>query len=386
MESGQVWESIIKSFVIPDIPQETNFWMVRTQGGFFYKEYIQEKFVALGWNIIDSKTVFNDTNREILKENIKQIYENKRPVEGINKSKRFIEEMKPGDYVLIPNEGSSEIAICKIGDYYEKDISYKDEIHAIQMIKNKESIIGEVKCPYKKRRNVEVLMTISNKRIGYKLLRAISSYHGLSDMNEYAIDILNCVYDCYVYKKDMYISINISKRTPITAKELSGLMYGVTNLFSELMVDDENIFATANINSPGKYVVRLKEAYEFIKKGALPLVAISVFLFGGEFAGNTMEGVIPGAIDSIAKWETRDIEEEKKREELKAKKLDNYLKAIEAVKKTQELGQDIDTDKIVNSIEVILEADETLELKSNKEFSQIQDGINLETDGDNIEE
>lgn len=386
MESYQDLENAIKDFVIPEISEETNFWMVRTQGGFFYKEYIREKFIALGWNVVDSKTVFNDTNQELLKEKIRQIYGNKRPAEGIHKSKRFMNQMKVGDYVLIPNEGSSEIAICKIGEYYEKEISYKDEINTIQRIKSKESIIGEVTCPYKKRRSIEVLMTVSNKRIGYKLLRAISSYHGLSDMNEYAVDILNCVYDCYVYRDDMYIPINIAKRTPVTARELSGLMYGVTNLFSELMVDDKNILATANINSPGKYVVCLKNVYKYIKKGGVPLIVISIFLFGGEFAGNTMVGAVPGTMDTITKWETRNIEKEKRQEELKAVKLDNYLKAIEAIEKTEELGQDIDTDRLVNNIGLILEAEETLELKSNKEFSQVQDGVELETDEEDVEE
>ena len=140
----------VENFRIQEVLSDTNFWMVRTQSGYFYNEYIKSNFIALGWNIVDSQTIFNETNDAILKDRIKCIYGNQKPMEGINKSKRFMYEMKEGDYVLIPNAGSSEIAICKVGEYFEEEVSYKEELTSIQQIKNKQSVIGEVKCPYKK--------------------------------------------------------------------------------------------------------------------------------------------------------------------------------------------------------------------------------------------
>ena len=360
----------IETFKVVEIPSHVNFWMVRTQSGFFYNEFINNKFIALGWNIIDKETSFSHENAELLKERIKHIYGNKRPADGINKSKRFIYEVNKDDFVLIPNVGSSEIAICRVGEYYEEDIDYHKELFEIKKIKNKESIIGDIKCPYKKRRHIEVLLRVSNSRLGYKLLKAISSYHGISNMNDYATDILNCVYDCYVYNEDMYMPINVAKREAISAKELSSLMYGVTNLLSELTIDDNCIFVTANINSPGKFVPCLKQAYNNLKKGTLPLIGLSVFLFGGEFAGNKLNGIIPGAMTTIKEIQTREIEVEKKEEELRAYKLENCLKAIEIVKESHELGVEVNTAAIENSINTVLSIDDSLNLVNNKEFSQ----------------
>lgn len=377
-------QELITNFKVHEIQENTRFWMVRTQGGFFYNEFTQDGFIAIGWNIIDKQTSFNSTNVEFLKERITNIYGNKRPADGINKSKRFIVEMKEGDYVLIPSQGSTEIAICKVGEYYEEEIDYKTELTNIRKIKSKESIIGEVKCPYKKRRRVEVLLKVYNRRMGYKLLRAISSYHGICDMSEYAVDILNCLYDCYIYNEDMYIPINISKNKPITAKELSSLMYAVTSLFGELM-DDDYIFATANINSPGKYVPQLKKAYMYIKKGGLTFIALSVCLFGGEFGDAKMNGVVPGVIATMNELETRDVAIEKKREELKEYKLKNYLQTIEIIKASGELDDSIDVNKIASSIGIIIEIDQSLGLMTNENFANSNDEA-LRVEDNNIED
>lgn len=33
----------IDNFAIPKIPEETRFWMIRTQKGYFYNEFIKKK-------------------------------------------------------------------------------------------------------------------------------------------------------------------------------------------------------------------------------------------------------------------------------------------------------------------------------------------------------
>ena len=35
------------------IPENTRFWMIRTQGGYFYNEFLSNSFVAIAWNNID---------------------------------------------------------------------------------------------------------------------------------------------------------------------------------------------------------------------------------------------------------------------------------------------------------------------------------------------
>lgn len=357
----------LNSVVIPDIPIETNFWLIRTKGGYFYDEFVKEKFVALGWNYIDKSTSFNKENIEILKDRVKERYGDLKPGGAIGKCKKFIKEIKRGDYVLIPNAGGTEVAIGIIGEYYEEEIDYKEEITVIKKIDNEESELGKVKCPYKKRRRIEVVMIISSSRMGYKLLKGMTSYHGLSDMNEYAIDILNCVYNCYTYSGKIMYSLNIAKRTPIKAREMSKLMYVVTELFCNI-TEDDLVSVTVNLNSPGKITVVLEKGYKNLKKGALPLLALYLFVFGGSGFGFEFPGLAGGIIDVIQSCRNMDIEMEMKEEELKSKQLENYKKAIELIEISEETG--INVDKILNDLQLANELNSSLKFESNETFAK----------------
>lgn len=356
----------LKEFEIPDIPEDTNFWMVRTKSGYFYEEFIDEGYVALGWNYITQNTSFDDKNIKILKDKIKERYGDKRPGVAVNKCIRFIEDVKPGDYVLIPNAGGSEVTIGILGEYYENDYDYQKELIAIKKIENKEAEIGKVECPYCKRHEMRKIMTISSQRLGYKIQKGMS-YHGLSDMNDYATDILNCIYDCYTYKGDMMYSLNIAKKDPIKARELSKLMYGITELFCDL-TEEDLVTVTVNLNSPGKLTVFLKDGYKKLKKGAVPLVAIYLGVFGGSGFGFEFPGLAGGVIDTIEEYRTMDTEIELKKEELKGKQLENYKTAMEVIKMSKETG--IDMDKVLDDLKLVDGLNESLKFESNKEFAK----------------
>ena len=109
---------------IPNIPEDTNFWLVRTMAGYFYDEFVMGGYVALGWNHITESTSFDSKNIEILKDEIKERYGDKRPGIAVNKCIKFIETIKSGDYVLIPNAKSTEVTIGILGEYYEEDYDY----------------------------------------------------------------------------------------------------------------------------------------------------------------------------------------------------------------------------------------------------------------------
>ena len=83
----------ILDFQVPIIPETTRFWMVRTQRGYFYNEFVTRRFVALAWNNIDSKTDFSESSKESLKDDILMEYEEiSRPSMVINKCITFINE------------------------------------------------------------------------------------------------------------------------------------------------------------------------------------------------------------------------------------------------------------------------------------------------------
>ncbi|MDO4446293.1 MAG: hypothetical protein Q4C97_12285 [Bacillota bacterium] len=361
--------TILNGVSIPVVDENVNFWMMRAKGGFFYDEFIRDGFIALGWNYIDSNTSFSKSNIESIKEGIRNWYGDKVPMTAINKCMKFMYDFQEGDYVVIPNKGSTEVAICKIGVYFEQEgLDEGKEIVAIKKIENKESEIGKVNCPYKKRRKIELILRVSTKRIGHNLLRAIASYHGLNSLNDYATDVLNCIYDCYIYKTDIIFPINIARKEAIKARDFSKLMFGVSEVFCEY-IDEDAVSITLNLNSPGKIVVTLKSGAEKLKKGAFPLLILSVVLFGGGVEGLfTTPGVLNGAINTIKEWRLMENEIESVEVELEGKKLDNYMKAMQLIKESEE--SEIDVDKVIKNMEFVNRISEDFQFEPNEKFAQ----------------
>lgn len=101
------------NYKIPVIPDTTRFWMVRTQKGYFYSEFIAKKFVAIAWNNIDKNTDFSDQAREQLLDDVMIRYpEINRPSTVVNKCNHFIHEIKENDILVIPSRGSEYISFA----------------------------------------------------------------------------------------------------------------------------------------------------------------------------------------------------------------------------------------------------------------------------------
>ena len=123
---------------IADVDNKRNFWLERTKKGFFYNEYISKAFIALGWNTIDTnilkrtKTKDDETK---LKSDILEKYKTKQAGQIYNKCRRFVEEIKDGDRVMIPSANNEKITFAEVGKYYEEEnMDYFKEIEVINRI------------------------------------------------------------------------------------------------------------------------------------------------------------------------------------------------------------------------------------------------------------
>lgn len=364
-------EVVLNSVEIPSIGPDVNFWMIRSKGGYFYKEYITKQFIALGWNYIDKSTSFQSDNLSVLKDGIKERYGDKVPQTSINKCRKFIEDVKEGDYLIIPNARSTEITIGIVGEYYEEEtLDYLTEVITIKKIDNNEFENGSVECPYKKRRNIKVLISVSGQRIGYKLSKAISSYHGLSCLNDYAKDILNCVYNCYEFNDNLIYAINIAKKGHLKLRELSSLLLTTTELFSNI-IDEDLLSVSINLNSPGKMEVNMNGGYKKIKKLALPLVLVYVFLFGGSGFGFEFSGVKNDLINTIKEVKMMNIDIARAEAELEGIRLDNYKKTLDLINACN--SESINIEKVIDDLEEINNLKTMLQLESNEEFAIVEE-------------
>ncbi len=362
------------------IPDNIRFWMVRTKKGYFYREFVSNGYVALGWNEILKNTDISDEGE--VKKYIKEIYKDKRPGLALNKCKNFISEIKENDILVIPSEGSRRLTFAFAKEYYE-DSSWtvEDELEVIYKIDNKEIEVNTVPCPYVKRRKIEVIKTVENVGLNYHLLSAISSYHGVCNFDDYGKYILDAIYDIYVYKNDISFSINVTKKEPIKPREISNLMYGLTEYLC-LFVDEDSLETAIYLNSPGRVKIYLKAVADKFNKNKWFLLMLLVILTGG----SVKEAQLPGVAQVIKDFKTMNIYVKQQEKELEARQLENELekaeidgKKIENAKEMLELiqaaeKQGIDVQDLLRNSQILIDVNKSLELKSGDSLSvQIED-------------
>ncbi|WWU66514.1 hypothetical protein QJR26_09065 [Clostridium baratii] len=325
---------IFKEFLnVKEIDKDVQFWLVRSKEGIFFDEYYNNKFIALGWNYLDSKNI-NKKGEELekVKDEIKRIYDTKQDTAIINKCNNFINKMKKGDIVMIPSAHNKQILFAQVGEYFECDLDYVKEVEIISRIDSKEDYGINIECPYKKRRNINIIKIIDGNRLNPNLYRALISYHGLSSIDKYGQYILSSIYNLYTWKENLNIVINVEKKYDVNAKDFSEMIYCISDI---LTLNDENIKVTtkSNINSPGDVILSiLNQGSEFLKNHWF-----IIFLVWGAISGIKLGPINLGSIpDGILKiLQICDYKNKRKNDELDIK-----LKQLEYEKKKYELNSE----------------------------------------------
>lgn len=252
-----MFEDYSNLFDIKTIDKEKNFWLVRTKKGFFYDEYVNNEYIALGWNILDQNRynkLKNDDDVQLLKEEIEMKYNTKQGTSIINKCDRFKNEMKKGDIVMIPSYHNTFLTFAVVDEYYEDEKgTYEKEIEVNKRIEDGVDYGTQIECPYKKRRKIKIIKTIEGERLNPNLYKVLASYHGISTINKYANFILSSIYNFYIWDGKLNFVINIEEKNGINAKYFSELIY----YMSDILIMDSNdikVYTQANVNSPG-YII-----------------------------------------------------------------------------------------------------------------------------------
>lgn len=345
----------ILDFKIPIIPANTRFWMIRTQKGYFYNEFITRRFVALAWNNIDSNTDFSENSREALKDDILMEYkEINRPSTVINKCITFIDEIKKGDILIIPSAGSKYITFAIAGEYFEDSSKTTDlERNIIFRIRNHDVDINDVSCPYKKRRRIQLLRTVKNEDLNYSLCRAISNYHGLSNMDSYANHILNSLYNCYSFQDNVSLVYSVRKVDPIRPREFNALMYGTTEILAAI-APEEYISTQVALNSPGDVVFYILSA---LRDNWTIFFGLLIFLGGG----SVFTFKVPGAIDIIKSVLNAPTEYRLKKADADQKELEILKKKIEIYKEIKASG--INPEALADPINALITGSTSLQVE-----------------------
>nr|WP_302597393.1 hypothetical protein [uncultured Cellulosilyticum sp.] len=269
--------------IIPEIPSTRNYWLVRTQGGEFFKEFYFEDYVAIGWNEITDTNLMVEERREDLINAVKLHFTEKQKPGGIASLLiKFNEEMKKGDIVIIPDSSSNYIAF---GELLEDDIYLEDNIENNEEDEFDETDINEeTKCPYIKRRRVKWLKKQAKKDIDIYLYKILNSHHTISRVKEEYKNIVDrSLYPYYIKDGQAHLVLRVKQEKNISLVQLSKLLSNNLDIIDEFNditesnISKDDIDIKLNINSAGPV--------EIISNPSTILLigVVLTFLVGGTF-------------------------------------------------------------------------------------------------------
>lgn len=259
--------NILELLNIPTISPQRHYWIIRTNGGDYYEDFILHQYISIAWDYVTLTTLNNETEEAIKrlisvyeKNNDEDIDLDDEETDGTSKGKitaiynkihRFVFEISKGDIVLIPSANSDRITIAEVvGDVFETT-NYVE----MYLKENPETELNP--CPYAKRRKVNTLKTISKEEMDIYLAKGFSSQHALSNMDDYAQYIDRTIYGIYAKGDQIHSTIHAGHPNGLTLKDLvdltSYLNESATSIAEQCGIpyDPSTINVKLNIHSPG---------------------------------------------------------------------------------------------------------------------------------------
>ena len=230
--------NLLSLLKIPSVPENIHYWIIRTNGGDYYEDFTLHEYISISWDYVSLSILYTKDDDEIKR--LIEVYEKmsttsedsddesdgttKGKITAIlNKINRFVFEINKGDIILIPSKNSDRIAIAEvIGDVYETENYVESYLQA-----NPTTEI--VPCPYRKRRKIKILKTITKGQMDIYLAKGFNSQHALSNMDEYAPYINRTIYGIYSKGNELHTTLHAGHPNGLTLKELVELSRFITS-------------------------------------------------------------------------------------------------------------------------------------------------------------
>ena len=348
---------------VPTISDKTNFWMIRTKRGFFFDEFIEEKYIAIGWNLVRKAMIRDEISpaqSKELKTSLKNIYDERKPGTALNKCIRFCCELKLGDIAVIVD--NDRIAFATIGEYYEEkssDLTIEHEKEVSQEIEKANKYVDSFKCPYIKRRKISVIKVLGeNDTVSPYLQSAIAkNWHSLSDLNDYDELMLSCCYDTFIYKEKLTVTFRVNQKQDINVLDLTDFVLCAARLLSNN--HPETVHVKTALHSPGDVILQI---WNTLQASALPLLICYMAVFGGKVGKcefNSLFSTIKDLINSKYEKDKKKIELRKLSAEADLAEQEALEKKLQNIEKSRALN--ISTAE--SCLEPLVSAAENLEIK-----------------------
>lgn len=224
---------------VVEIPENRNYWFVRTQAGRWFDDFIAGSYIAIGWNAITIDRISEEKSEVKLHDFIRKRYpKEERFSLTASHMMRFVKYMRPGDIVVIPSQRGSEFVFGEItGDAF----TYNGTIEQNQ-------------CPFIKRRSVKWLKRVPSS-ILEPVLRSIKyAQPAVNSLNTYS-ELIDNELGGFLYVKGNkgYVVVRVEENHQIRAKDLADFLTTSLEAVKKLdpNVNINDIYIKLNVQSPG---------------------------------------------------------------------------------------------------------------------------------------
>lgn len=324
-------EKIINSLTVFNNKRE--YWFIRTQGGDFYKTFLENSYIAIGYDSINLSLIKNASNDKAGKKHLAEIIKKQFPDESKpgyigNQLIDFSYNIKKGDVVIIPSESSSQISIGEVLETPIYELNYT---------------IGENDCPYLKRKKIKWLKhNLTFNQIDPKLFSIKYSQRTITriqqDFHPYIDRIISPI---YIKNDNAHLAVSVERKENFPAYDVFKTWTELLDLTEEfgdeeqIKINKKDIDLKINVQSPG--------TIEFITYSVIGIVVLATLvtaLIGAEYESNSRpfkfkfksDGLIQKVSEFLDKKKDREFKEnlttKLKKMDIKPEELVELLKSI----------------------------------------------------------
>lgn len=262
------------------ISSSRKYWFVRTQGGAYYDSFLENSYIAIGYDTIRLSTIKqayeNPNSKLALSDAIKERFpEETRPGYIGNQLIDFCYNIKKNDIVVIPSVSSTYVSI---GEVESTPINELDKS------------VDEKDCPFLKRKKIKWLKTnIKLSNLDPELIKLKYTQRTVTRVpDELTSFIDRKILPIFIKDENAHLALNVQKEESISAYSLFSTWIDLLDLVEEfgkeqnLEIEKEDFDLRINVQSPG--------TIEFITYSIVGLAVLSLMvaaLVGAEYKTNS---------------------------------------------------------------------------------------------------
>lgn len=350
-----------KELTIYEIPDDTQYWLVRADGGKYYEDFKYSSTISLQDNdltldLFDGRVILSREMRlEYYKEKIsnKKAKLSKQQVSIIAKKMfAFISQMKIGDIIIVPSHRTQKFMVGVItSDAYE----LSDE--EIKTLQKRGERLDYCVSDNKKRRKVKWLNEVPRRKVNSNFLYTLTMHQSIINVTESSEYITPLVSPIYIQNNKLTLCVRVNTPKAIDSETWQSF-YAMINELKNKEID-EKVSVKSNVESPG-YIIISSALTQLLSNPTALMASVIIgvgALFGNvEFQGIKITGIIPGIIQSIKMYKENNISMKEREIDLKTKELEYEERKMdhENKKKDQQvadLERDIKIKKLSKEVE-----------------------------------